>query len=137
MTKADSPAATAPSAAIIIPCHNEAMYLPELLAGLIPQIASQPNWQLVLVNDSSNDATGDIVDAASAAHPNMVTAQHGRHGGPGAARTTAAAVACADHHRAPRWIITTDADVVLPVDWVASWARTLAQGAGAGAPGSR
>ncbi|MGE0307000.1 MAG: glycosyltransferase family 2 protein [Acidimicrobiia bacterium] len=117
---------TSPTVAVIIPCHNEAVFLPDLLSTLIPQIVAQPNWQLVLVNDGSTDETGEIVDSAGNRWPEIITVQHGRHGGPGAARTTAVAIACADHARSPEWILTTDADVVLPDNWVSAWSTTLA-----------
>lgn len=116
-----------PPAAVIVPCRDEAAYLPELLASLVPQVADQPGWRLILIDDSSTDATGAMLDEAAEDHPDMVVVRHGRYGSPGAARSAAAAIALHAVHgrRTPGWLITTDVDVQLPHDWIASWAATL------------
>ncbi|MCC6435529.1 MAG: glycosyltransferase family 2 protein [Acidimicrobiales bacterium] len=118
--------ALVPATAVIVPCRDEAAYLPDLLAALVAQVADQPGWRLILVDDSSTDATGAMIDEAADAHPEIVLAHHGDFGSPGAARSAAAAIALGAHDRpAPRWLLTTDVDVQLPHDWIASWAATL------------
>lgn len=120
---------TMPAATVVVPCRDEAAYLPELLATLVPQVAHQPGWHLVLVDDGSIDATGALLDEAAAEHPEVLTVRHGRYGSPGAARSAAVALAHEAAQRsgrpAPQWLVTTDVDVVLPHDWVAGWAATL------------
>lgn len=116
-----------PTVALLLPCHDEATYLPSLLDALLPQLEAQPGWQLVAVNDSSTDATGDLLDDA-AARSARVRAVHGRFGSPGGARTAAASsVTLLGHGRQPDWLLTIDADVELPDDFVAGWAARFAE----------
>jgi glycosyltransferase involved in cell wall biosynthesis len=111
--------------AVVVPCFNEEGYLEDLLATLIPQIEGNDRWSVVLVNDSSTDATPAIVEAA-AAHP-QVHALHGRYGSPGDTRTAGAA--CAIHGTTstacPDWIVTVDADIELAPNWRVNWDATL------------
>lgn len=114
-----------PNTAVIVPCRDEAELLGDLLDALVPQVAAQPGWRLVLVDDSSTDATGALLDDAAHGRPDVVTVRHGRWGSPGGARS--AAVAIARHgHDVPDWTLTTDVDVTLPHDWISVWAATLA-----------
>ena len=120
---ASSPAT--PTVVVVVPCHDEEAYLPDLLDSLLPQVAARPGWQVVLVDDSSSDATGTLLDRAEAAWP-VLRVLHGRYGSPGGARSAAVALATADHDHRPDWVLTTDVDVVLPADWVPVWAEALA-----------
>ena len=36
------PAGSGPSVAVVVPCHDEATFLPDLLETLLPQVAAQP-----------------------------------------------------------------------------------------------
>lgn len=119
------PAGAGPSVVVVVPCHDEAVFLPDLLDALLPQVDSQPGWQAVLVDDGSSDGTGAILDRA-AERSGALRVHHGRYGSPGGARSAAIALATADHHRRPDWVLTTDVDVVLPGDWVPGWAGVLA-----------
>jgi len=114
-----------PSVVVVVPCHDEAAFLPDLLDALLPQVASQPGWQAVLVDDGSSDGTGAILDRA-AERSGVLRVLHGRHGSPGGARSAAVALASTDHRHRPGWVLTTDVDVVLPADWVPAWAAVLA-----------
>ena len=129
VTRVTDPAGAPPTVAVLLPCHDEAAYLPPLLATLVPQIAAQPGWRLVAVNDSSTDATGDLLDAAAAAaDPGTVRVIHGRFGSPGGARTAAASsVTVLAHGAQPDWLLTIDCDVELPDDFVSGWAARFAE----------
>ncbi|MDH4365997.1 MAG: glycosyltransferase family 2 protein [Acidimicrobiia bacterium] len=120
-----------PTVAVLLPCHNEARFVPSLLDSLLPQVESQPGWQVVAVDDASTDATGTRLDRAAATNPKMAVI-HGRFGSPGGARTAAASSLTvlappSAHHTMPGWLLTTDADVELPDDFVAGWAARLAE----------
>lgn len=119
-------AVDAPTATVIVPCHDEEAYLGALLDALVVQLAASPGWRAVLVDDSSIDATGALLDAAQARHGDLLTVHHGRYGSPGGARSAAVALACADHATSPQWLLTTDVDVVLPDDWLSCWRAALA-----------
>ena len=43
---------------IIIPCYNQADYLPETLESIIQQ--TYPDWEAIIVNDGSPDNTEEI-----------------------------------------------------------------------------
>jgi hypothetical protein len=112
---------TPPSVAVVVPCHDEAGFIDVLLADLLPQIADQPHWSVVLVDDSSTDATPRLLAdvARSSGHVHVVS---GRFGAPGSARS--AGVAAAEAWE-PDWIVTVDADVTLAPSWRSDWEATL------------
>lgn len=47
-----------PLISIIIPCYNQAQYLPETLQSVVEQV--YPNWECIIVNDGSPDNTEEI-----------------------------------------------------------------------------
>lgn len=47
-----------PLISIIIPCYNQAQYLPETLQSVMEQV--YPNWECLIVNDGSPDNTEEI-----------------------------------------------------------------------------
>lgn len=130
MTGTPQPAGTtsaSPTVALLLPCHDEAAMLPRLLAVLLPQLAAQPGWRLVAVDDSSTDATGALLDAAAATTSAMHVI-HGHFGSPGGARTAAASsVTVLGHGPHPDWLLTIDCDVELPPDFVSGWAARFAE----------
>lgn len=48
----------APLVSIIIPCYNQANYLPETLESVLAQ--SYSNWECIIVNDGSPDDTDEV-----------------------------------------------------------------------------
>lgn len=47
-----------PLFSIIIPCYNQAHFLPDCLESLLKQ--SFPNWEAIVVNDGSTDTTSEV-----------------------------------------------------------------------------
>ena len=47
-----------PLISVIVPCYNQAQYLPEALQSLLDQ--DYPNWECIIVNDGSPDNTEEI-----------------------------------------------------------------------------
>ena len=47
-----------PRVSIIIPCYNQAGYLPEALDSVMAQ--TYPDWECIIVNDGSTDLTEDV-----------------------------------------------------------------------------
>jgi O-antigen biosynthesis protein len=49
----------APLVSVVIPCYNQAQYLPDAIASVLAQTVT--DWELIVVNDGSPDNTSDIV----------------------------------------------------------------------------
>ncbi|MHC4214239.1 MAG: glycosyltransferase, partial [Planctomycetota bacterium] len=52
---------------VIIPCYNQADYLPEAVKSIVKQ--SYKNWECIIVNDGSSDNTSDIAQQLIASYP--------------------------------------------------------------------
>jgi glycosyltransferase involved in cell wall biosynthesis len=52
---------------VVIPCYNQARFLPEAIASLIAQ--TDPRWEAIIVDDGSSDETAAVAEALIAAHP--------------------------------------------------------------------
>jgi len=49
---------TSPLVSVIVPCYNQAIYLPETLQSVLDQ--SYSNWECIIVNDDSPDNTEEV-----------------------------------------------------------------------------
>ena len=47
-----------PLVSIIVPCYNQARYLPDALASVASQ--TYPHWECIIVNDGSLDHTSEV-----------------------------------------------------------------------------
>lgn len=56
-----------PLISIIVPCYNQAQYLPETLQSVFEQ--DYPNWECVIVNDGSPDNTEEVANEWCAKDP--------------------------------------------------------------------
>jgi glycosyltransferase involved in cell wall biosynthesis len=66
--------------AVVVPAHNEAVLLPETLAG-VPAFVDR----VYVVDDASTDATADLARVAADSDPRVVLVSHERNRGVGAA----------------------------------------------------
>lgn len=94
-----------PRVSVIVPAHDAADTLAETLDSLLAQ--SDGDWEAVVVNDGSTDATGEIAAAYAERDPRVRVVTQPQ-GGEGAARNSGIDVARGD------WILFLDAD-----DWMA------------------
>jgi len=60
---------TSPHLSILLTVRNEERYLPAALDSLFRQTVR--DWELVVVDDGSSDATGAILDAAAVSDPRV------------------------------------------------------------------
>ena len=117
--------AASPYVTVVIPCFNEEGYIDALLDSMLPQLGDSERWRLVLVDDSSSDATSAILAGAST-QSNQVAVVTGRYGSPGGARSAGVAYALSEG-RAPDWLLTVDADVLVEPDWLWKWDASIAE----------
>ncbi len=100
---------------VIVPARNEEDRLPYLLSSLDKQ--SDRNFELVLINDRSTDATLDIMNTYAKAHPGTVKIVDLKENtGPGNPKQNALSkgitAACGEV------LLFTDADCIVPEHWV-------------------
>ena len=104
----------------MIPCYNDAQFLPQAIASLT---AEEPS-ELVVVDDGSNDpATIELLDALAAGGVRVL---HQPNAGPAAARMTGVGATRAPH------VLPLDADDLLAPGSVAALADALAAHPAAG-----
>ncbi|MCL2872446.1 MAG: glycosyltransferase [Betaproteobacteria bacterium] len=77
---------------LLLVAHDQAAYLPETLASLAAQTVGLDNIEVVLIDDASTDATGELIDAFSREHPS-VKVEHVSFRNVGKTRNTALALA--------------------------------------------
>ena len=73
-----------PLVSIITPVYNAARWLPETFATVRAQTFS--DWEQILVNDGSTDASPELIDAAAAEDPRFRSMHTSGREGPSAAR---------------------------------------------------
>ena len=76
-----------PYFSILVLCFNVEQYLGEFLQSVFAQTFA--GWELVLVDDGSEDTTGSLIDEAQEAYPEKITAIHQKHAGQFVTRMTA------------------------------------------------
>ena len=62
-------AAGGPLVSVVIPCFNQARYLPEAVASIAEQ--TYPNLEVIIVDDGSPDDTAAVARKLTARHPNL------------------------------------------------------------------
>ena len=102
---------------VIIPVFNRAHLIGDAVASVLAQHGAR--FEIVIVNDGSTDATGQVVDELAQRHP-QITAIHQPNQGPAAARNTAVAAS-----NGP-WITFLDSDDTMPTDRLANQLDAIA-----------
>lgn len=72
-----------PTVSVIIPCFNQAKYLPDALDSLIAQ--THPSWECIIVDDGSTDDTSEVAGRYASGFP-AIRAVRQDHAGTSAAR---------------------------------------------------
>lgn len=76
---APPPAGERPFVSVVVPAYNEALILMQSLTELhayLTAMSDQYEWELVIVNDGSQDETGAIADAFAATRPEVRVLHH-------------------------------------------------------------
>ena len=64
-----------PMVSIILPSRNEEKYIGKCLDSLLRQ--DYPNFEIIAINDSSSDKTGEIIKGYSTSHSNIISVDSG------------------------------------------------------------
>jgi len=122
--------------AIGIPAHNEAARIGRTLTSVLRAARGTTPVVIVVAADACTDASARIATEQLRDTPSNIETQVIRvnHRQAGAAREAACRTAHAQLEQrigagAPSWIATTDADSVVPVDWLAIHRRWAGTGA--------
>lgn len=107
---------------IIVPAYNAEKFLAPAVASVFSQ--SDPDWELLLVDDGSTDGTGTLCDRYASADP-RVRAFHKSNGGLSDARNFGL------DHAAGDFVAFLDADDILHPEFI-SHLLSLISGSGAG-----
>lgn len=87
---------------IITPAFNAANFVETTIASVLAQ--SHTHWEMLIVDDCSNDNTAEIVERAAAMDPRVRLIRQSNNSGPAAARNSALEAAKG------RWIAFLDSD---------------------------
>ena len=104
------------SFSVIIPFRNEAENLPVLLESLSSVQYVNTHWEVIFVNDHSEDDSLQIVTNYIKSHPEIEWQVLSLNTVKGSAKK--AAIEKAISHTKHNWIITTDADCTIPEKWL-------------------
>ncbi|WP_035335459.1 glycosyltransferase [Dokdonia sp. PRO95] len=108
--------ATTTTFTVIVPFRNEEAHLTNLLQSLAEVDYPQNSWQIILVNDASTDNSLEVINKciSRCALTNIDVIDN--------VRTSASpkkdALQTAIHTSKHQWIVTTDADCTVPVNWL-------------------
>jgi glycosyltransferase involved in cell wall biosynthesis len=118
MTKSTPPVGQ-PSLSIFFPAFNDASTIGSLVVRAV-QVASKltDDFEVIVVNDGSEDVTASIVDELAASYPQVRAVHHEHNRGYGGALRTGFATATKE------WVAYTDGDAQYdPAEFELLWAR--------------
>jgi len=107
---------------VCIPVYNVETYLDECLRSIdvsISGYAGAVDYEVILVDDSSTDGSGKIVDEYVKTHPTAQSSVHRKNKGLAEARNTLLSMASGDY------IAWVDSDDTVSVDWFPTLAQIL------------
>lgn len=93
---------------LVVPCYNEADAIESTVAELRDKLGDRDSYELIIVNDGSNDGSGEILEKLAAVDNGLRVLNHSRNRGYGAALKTGITEATSE------WIVITDADCTYP-----------------------
>lgn len=111
-----------PTLSLVIPAYNEALTLPATLASAWSYFSAQSySFELIVVDDGSDDATLAIARSFASNHPGARTLAIS-HGGKAVALRVGLSAATGD------LVAFTDADLATPLEYLATFRAAIASG---------
>ena len=111
-----------PFLSVIIPAYNESARIVATLEALSRYLRAQPyTWEVITVDDGSEDGTASIVEQWSAGRDGF-RLERIRHGGKGAAVRHGMLAATGDYR------FMCDADLAMPISHLSDFLRYMAEG---------
>lgn len=102
---------------VVVSARNEVRDLPRCIESLLALDYPRDLLQIVLVDDLSDDGTGELIDAAAAAHPHVL-ALHSRDLPVSGLEAKARGIAHGFDTATGDWVLITDADAAVHPQWV-------------------
>ena len=116
--------ASAPALSVVIPAYNEQGRLPATLARVRDYLDGRPGgYELILVDDGSQDGTAALMRAAADGHPEIKVVVLPGNRGKGRALASGVAVSTGD------LVLVSDADLSTPIEEVTALEAALRAGA--------
>jgi len=106
---------------VIIPFRNEAHNLPELLQSFVDLDYPQTQYEILLVNDFSSDNYKPIIDKYLKILPNLTCLEAELTEMSPKKAALSLGISKAKNH----WILTTDADCSVPVNWLKAYNQKI------------
>lgn len=103
-TRAEGLASLEPAFSVIVPVHNEAGNIGALIAEIVEAMGPLGRFEILCVDDGSDDDTAEVLQRASAAVPQLRVLQHDKRSGQSTALSSGIRRARA------AWIVTMDGD---------------------------
>jgi glycosyltransferase involved in cell wall biosynthesis len=98
---------------VIVPSYNRLDEIQALVRSLEAQTFSKESFEVLIVDDGSDDGTREWLEAESRSHEIHLRCLHQTHQGPGAARNLGMS------HAAGLYFVFIDSDCTAPPDWLA------------------
>ncbi len=110
---------------ILIPFRNEEQHLAKLLESLSCLNYPQQQFEILMINDDSNDGSVEIIEKSKALYPglNIVLFDRNETGTSPKKEAIEQGVKTAKHD----WIITTDADCLVPANWLTAFDQAISE----------
>ena len=121
------PEPAVPRFSLLIAARNEAATLPLLLADLQRQTLPAAQFEVIVIDDHSIDATAEVVAQAETAFPLRLLRLLRLADQPGAPTGKKAALQAALRVARAPWVVCTDADCRVGPDWLSSYAALIGQ----------
>lgn len=109
------PSKELPLVSVIVPARNEAANVQACVEAILNQVYPSNRFELILVNDHSEDATVEIARASAKAHSNFRILNLATQTGTAYKKAAVAQGIAASHGEI---IVTTDADCVMGPHWL-------------------